>query len=91
MKFFAEIVNGWKHCLKCFHHNQQNQNQQNQNMNILQKSSMTPRLASKSFWFILKTFLNAVKILFIPLLIVTNHLVTDFKLKENLFNDFLAG
>ena len=40
-------------------------------------------------WSILKTFVNVTKIPVIPPLLENNKLITDFKLKANLFNDFL--
>ena len=50
-----------------------------------------PTTSSKKFWSILKTFVNGRKIPLIPPLNVDNKLVTDFKEKARLFNDFFAS
>ena len=47
-----------------------------------------PQTASKTYWSILKTFVNGTKISVIPPLLANNNLITDFKLKANLLNDF---
>ena len=46
-----------------------------------------PKTAPKTYWKILKTFVNGTKIPLIPPLLVGNQLVTDFLVKANLFND----
>ena len=46
-----------------------------------------PKTAPKTYWVILKTFVNGIKI---PPLLVNNKLVTDFLDKANLFNNFFA-
>ena len=46
-----------------------------------------PQTDSETYWSILKTFLNGTKIPGIPSL-ENNKLITDFKLKTDLFNDF---
>ena len=47
-----------------------------------------PKTAAKTYWSILKTFVNGSKIpLMLPIL-VGNRLATDFLAKANLFNDF---
>ena len=38
----------------------------------------------KTYWSILKTFVNGIKIPVIPPLLENNKLITDFKLKANL-------
>ena len=43
---------------------------------------------AKFYWTILKTFYNKIEIPIIPLLLVSNSFVTDFKEKANLFNDY---
>ena len=47
-----------------------------------------PKTALKTFWSILKTFVNGSKIPLIPPHLVNNEFVTDFLVKANLFNDF---
>ena len=47
-----------------------------------------PKTAPKTYWSILKTFVNASKIPLIPSLPVNNELITDFFVKANLFNGF---
>ena len=49
-----------------------------------------PKTAPKTYWAILKTFVNGSKIPLIPPLLVDNKLVTDFLDKANLFNNFFA-
>ena len=48
-----------------------------------------PKTAPKTYWKILKTFVNGTKIPLIPLppLLVGSQLVSDFLVKANLFND----
>ena len=48
------------------------------------------KTAPKTYWAILKTFVNGSKIPLIPPLLVDNKLVTDFLDKANLFNNFFA-
>ena len=47
-----------------------------------------PQTDSETCWSILKTFLNGIKIPVILSLLENNKLITDFKLKANLLNDF---
>ena len=47
---------------------------------------VNPQTASKTHWPVLKTFVNGTKVPVIPPLLENNKLVTDFKLKTNLFN-----
>ena len=47
-----------------------------------------PKTAPKTFWSILKIFVNGSKIPLIPSLPVNNEFVTDFLVKANLFHDF---
>ena len=49
-----------------------------------------PKKALKTYWAILKTFVNVSKIPLIPLLLVDSKLVTDVLEKTNLFNNFFA-
>ena len=49
-----------------------------------------PKTAPKTYWVILKTFLNGSKIPLIPPLVVDNKLVTGFLDKANPFNNFFA-
>ena len=48
------------------------------------------KTALKTYWAILKTFVNSSKIPLIPPLLADNKLVTDFLDKANLFNNFFA-
>ena len=49
-----------------------------------------PKTAPKTYWKILKTFVNGTKIPLIPPLLVGNQLVTNFLVKANLFNDYFS-
>ena len=49
-----------------------------------------PKIAPKTYWKILKTFVNGTKILLTPPLLVGNQLVSDFLVKANLFNDYFS-
>ena len=49
-----------------------------------------PKTYPKTYWFILKTFVNASKIPLVPPLLVENKLVTDFFDKANVFYNFFA-
>ena len=49
------------------------------------------KTSSKTYWSILKTFVNGIMIRIILLLLENNKLITDFKLKANLFNYFLIN
>ena len=49
-----------------------------------------PKTVPKTYWAILKTFVNGSKIPLIPPLLVDNKLVTDFLDKTNLFHSFFA-
>ena len=49
-----------------------------------------PKTGPKTYWKIIKTFLNDTKIPLIPPLLVSNQLVSDFLEKANLFNDYLS-
>ena len=49
---------------------------------------MTPKQLQKTYWSILKTFVNGSKIRLIPSLLVKNEFVFDFLVKTNLLNDF---
>ena len=49
-----------------------------------------PKTAPKTYWKILKTFVNGTKIPLIPPLLVGNQLVSDFLEKANLFNDYFS-
>ena len=47
--------------------------------------------SAKPYWSILKTFYNGKKIPLIPLILVNNKLISNFKEKANYFNDFFAS
>ena len=46
---------------------------------------------SKSYWYLIKTFLNNKKVPIIPPLFHENEFVTDFKKKTELFNPLNTG
>ena len=50
-----------------------------------------PQTSPKTYWAILKRFLNKVKIPEIPPLLVDNVFVTDFKTKTGVFNEFFSN
>ena len=50
-----------------------------------------PKTAPKTYWKILKIFVNSTKIPLIPPLLVGNQLVSDFLEKANLFNDYFSN
>ena len=47
-----------------------------------------PSTSSKTYWSILKTFVNGKKMPIIPPLLVNDNFITNFLEKANLFNDF---
>ena len=49
-----------------------------------------PILQLKTYWSILKGFYNGKRVSVIPPLLVNTKLVTDFKTKANIFNDFFS-
>ena len=49
-----------------------------------------PTLQSKTYWSILKGFYNGKRVPVIPPLLVNNKLVTDFKVKANIFNNLFS-
>ena len=49
-----------------------------------------PKTAPKTYWKILKRFVNGTKIPLIPPLPVGSQLLTDFLVKANLFNDYFS-
>ena len=49
-----------------------------------------PNLAPKTYWSILKSFVNGKKIPLIPPILVNDQLVTNFLEKANLFNEFFT-
>ena len=49
-----------------------------------------PKTAPKTYWKILKAFVNGTDIPLIPTLLVGNQLVSDFLEKANLFNDYFS-
>ena len=51
---------------------------------------MNPTTAPKTYWSILKRFLNKIKIPTIPPLLVDGNFETDFKEKTGIFNEFFA-
>ena len=51
---------------------------------------LDPKTRQKSYWSILKTFLNNKKIPCIPSLLHQDNFIIDFKEKKNIFNNFFA-
>ena len=49
-----------------------------------------PSTSSKTYWSILKTFVNGKKIPIIPPLLVNDNFITNFLEKANLFNEFFS-
>ena len=50
-----------------------------------------PLLSNKTYWSILKTFYNGIKVPIVPPLFVNNKFVQDFQEKANVFNSFLQN
>ena len=49
-----------------------------------------PKTDPKTYWEMLKTFVNGTKMILIPPLLVRNQFVTDFLVKANFFNDHFS-
>ena len=56
--------------------------------NNLGKTLNDPNTSSKTYWSIMKTFVNGKKTSIIPHLLVDNYLISNFGEKSNIFNDF---
>ena len=63
----------------------------NQYYTRLSQKLLDPKTSQKSYWSILKTFLNNKKIPCIPPLLHQDKFVTDFKEKTNTFKNFCAN
>ena len=63
----------------------------NQYYTRLSHKLLDPKTSQKSYWSILKTFLNNKKIPCIPALLHQAKYVTDLKEKANIFNNFFAN
>ena len=63
----------------------------NQYYTRLSAKLLDPKMSQKSYWSILKTFVNNKKISCIPPLLHQDKFVTDFKKKINIFNNFFAN
>ena len=63
----------------------------NQYYTHLSQKLLDPKTSQKSYWSILKTFLNNKKIPCIPPLLHQDKFVTDFKEKADIFNNFFAN
>ena len=61
------------------------------NYSRISKRMMNPLTSAKTYWSILKSFLNNKKILCIPLLLHQNRYITKYKDKAELFNNFYAN
>ena len=59
--------------------------------NIIASKLSNPKISSKAYWPILKTFYNSKKIPVIPPLLINNKLISNFKMKANQFNTFFAS
>ena len=59
-------------------------------MKVLLINLTIPKQPPKTYWKILKTFVNGTKIPLIPPMLVGNRLVYDFLEKANLFNDYFS-
>ena len=55
------------------------------------KKLSDPRTTTKTYWLILKTFVNCPKISLAPPLLVGSQLVTDFLVRANLLQNFLVN
>ena len=62
----------------------------NQYYTLLSHKSLDPKTSQKTYWSILKTFLNNIKIPCIPPLPHQDKFVNEFKEKANIFNNVLA-
>ena len=62
----------------------------NQYYTCLSHKLLDPKISQKSYWSILKIFLNDNKIPYIPPLLHQDKLITDFKEKASIFNNFFA-
>ena len=56
----------------------------------LAKKLNDPQTNAKTYWTILKMFFNGRKIPIIPSLLIEGKLVSDFKEKANMFNEFFS-
>ena len=56
----------------------------------LAKKLNDPQTNAKTYWNILKTFFNGRKIPIIPPILIEGKLVSDFKEKANMFNEFFS-
>ena len=59
--------------------------------NIIASKLNNPKTTAKAYWSIFKAFYNDKKIPVIPLLLINNELISDFKMKANYFNSFFAS
>ena len=57
----------------------------------LSKKLNDPLTSSKTYWSILKTFYSGTKIPLIPPIIIDNKVITNFRGKANVFNNFFAS
>ena len=56
----------------------------------LAKKLNDPNTSSKTYWSIMKTFVNGKNLLIIPPLLVNNNLISNFREKANIFKDFFV-
>ena len=57
----------------------------------LSKKLNDPLTSSKTYWSMLKTFYSGTKIPLIPPIIIDNKVITNFRGKANVFNNFFAS
>ena len=58
--------------------------------NNLAEKLNTPKTSSKTYWSIMKTFVNGKETPVIPSLLVNNNLISNFRERANIFNDFFV-
>ena len=56
----------------------------------LAKKLNDPNTSSKTYWSIMKTFVNGRKIPIIPPLLINNNVISNFREKANIFNNFFV-
>ena len=77
----------WPNACKCFNANKN----YNTYLKLLSDKLNDPHTNAKSYWSILKTLHKINKIQFIPLILINNKLISNFKKKANHFNAFFAS
>ena len=57
--------------------------------NLVEKLNNS-KTSSKTYWSIMKTFVNGKETPIVPLLLVNNNLISNFRERANIFNDFFV-